>query len=89
MFIIFSLAKSFADLVLSNNHSCSGGSLDETLLIQGVAFKKSFSYAGFEQQPKKFKDAKVSTYIYIYIYMRALAKQRRSTVIIICVQSNP
>ncbi len=84
LFIIFSLAKSFADLVLSNNHSCSGGSLDETLLIQGVAFKKSFSYAGFEQQPKKFKDAKVST----YFYARA-RKQRRSTVIIICVQSNP
>jgi len=37
----------------------SGGALDDTLLIQGVAFKKSFSYAGFEQQPKKFVDPKI------------------------------
>merc|ERR1711991_84140 len=28
-------------------------------LIAGVAFKKTFSYAGFEQQPKAFDDAKV------------------------------
>ncbi len=24
------------------------------MLVNGVAFKKTFSYAGFEQQPKKF-----------------------------------
>ena len=30
----------------------SGGSMTDTLLIEGVAFKKTFSYAGFEQQPK-------------------------------------
>ena len=27
--------------------------------LQGVAFKKTFSYAGFEQQPKKFENPKV------------------------------
>lgn len=32
----------------------TGGSIEETVLIDGVAFKKTFSYAGFEQQPKKF-----------------------------------
>jgi T-complex protein 1 subunit eta len=26
------------------------------MLVRGVAFKKSFSYAGFEQQPKTFKN---------------------------------
>jgi T-complex protein 1 subunit eta len=26
------------------------------MLVKGVAFKKSFSYAGFEQQPKSFKN---------------------------------
>ena len=26
------------------------------MLVRGVAFKKSFSYAGFEQQPKSFKN---------------------------------
>ena len=30
----------------------SGGSMTDTQLIEGVAFKKTFSYAGFEQQPK-------------------------------------
>jgi len=33
-----------------------GGSLTDSVLIKGVAFKKTFSYAGFEQQPKKFKN---------------------------------
>jgi T-complex protein 1 subunit eta len=36
-----------------------GGSLEDTLLVEGVAFKKTFSYAGFEQQPKYFKKPKV------------------------------
>lgn len=36
-----------------------GGSSTESFLVQGVAFKKAFSYAGFEQQPKHFKDPKV------------------------------
>jgi len=31
-----------------------GGALQESVLVDGVAFKKTFSYAGFEQQPKKF-----------------------------------
>ena len=29
------------------------------MLIDGVAFKKTFSYAGFEQQPKKFTNPKI------------------------------
>merc|ERR1719187_1742766 len=36
-----------------------GGALEESQLIQGVAFKKTFSYAGFEMQPKKYKDPKI------------------------------
>lgn len=36
-----------------------GGALQDSLLVKGVAFKKSFSYAGFEQQPKKFTNPKV------------------------------
>ena len=34
-------------------------SLQDSLLIKGVAFKKTFSYAGFEQQPKSFVNPKV------------------------------
>merc|ERR1719499_1615208 len=37
-----------------------GGSVTECQLIQGVAFKKTFSYAGFEQQPKKFQSPKIA-----------------------------
>jgi T-complex protein 1 subunit eta len=28
----------------------------DSFLVEGVAFKKTFSYAGFEQQPKSFDD---------------------------------
>merc|ERR1719440_48183 len=37
----------------------TGGSLTDTMLIDGVAFKKTFSYAGFEQQPKRFDNPKI------------------------------
>ena len=37
----------------------AGGALEDSMLVQGVAFKKAFSYAGFEQQPKSFKKPKV------------------------------
>jgi len=36
-----------------------GGSVTDSFLVEGVAFKKTFAYAGFEQQPKHFKDPKV------------------------------
>ncbi|RIB06918.1 T-complex protein 1 subunit eta [Gigaspora rosea] len=36
-----------------------GGAMQDSLLISGVAFKKTFSYAGFEQQPKYFKNPKI------------------------------
>ncbi|XP_068222841.1 T-complex protein 1 subunit eta [Palaemon carinicauda] len=37
-----------------------GGSLEESLLIDGVAFKKTFSYAGFEMQPKNYNNPKIA-----------------------------
>lgn len=37
----------------------TGGSVTDSVLVQGVAFKKTFSYAGFEQQPKSFKNPKI------------------------------
>lgn len=37
----------------------TGGALQDSLFVNGVAFKKTFSYAGFEQQPKNFKDPKI------------------------------
>jgi T-complex protein 1 subunit eta len=37
----------------------TGGSINDSFLVSGVAFKKTFSYAGFEQQPKSFKNPKI------------------------------
>lgn len=37
----------------------TGGSITDSFLVDGVAFRKTFSYAGFEQQPKHFKNPKI------------------------------
>jgi len=37
-----------------------GGALEDTELIPGVAFKKTFSYAGFEMQRKTYKNPKIA-----------------------------
>ncbi|KAJ2079754.1 T-complex protein 1 subunit eta [Coemansia sp. RSA 988] len=37
-----------------------GGAMQDSLLVDGVAFKKAFSYAGFEQQPKSFHAPKIA-----------------------------
>jgi len=37
-----------------------GGSLEESLLVPGVAFKKTFSYAGFEMQQKSYKNPRIA-----------------------------
>ncbi|XP_078494544.1 T-complex protein 1 subunit eta isoform X1 [Ciona intestinalis] len=38
----------------------SGGALEDSKLVSGVAFKKTFSYAGFEMQRKKYKNPKIA-----------------------------
>lgn len=38
----------------------SGGALSDSKLVAGVAFKKTFSYAGFEMQPKKYSNPKIA-----------------------------
>ncbi|KAI4457495.1 chaperonin [Holotrichia oblita] len=37
-----------------------GGALEDSLLVAGVAFKKTFSYAGFEMQPKVYQNCKIA-----------------------------
>ncbi|KAF5019494.1 hypothetical protein F66182_8501 [Fusarium sp. NRRL 66182] len=37
-----------------------GGSLTDSMFINGVAFNKTFSYAGFEQQPKTLTQPKIA-----------------------------
>ena len=34
--------------------------MQDSRLIAGVAFKKTFSYAGFEMQPKKYSNPKIA-----------------------------
>lgn len=38
----------------------AGGALEDSFLVAGVAFKKTFSYAGFEMQPKNYKNCKIA-----------------------------
>lgn len=49
------------DLRLVGVKKVIGGGLRDSFLVDGVAFKKTFSYAGFEQQPKAFKGAPTAT----------------------------
>lgn len=34
----------------------TGGSVTDSFMVEGVCFRKTFSYAGFEQQPKSFEN---------------------------------
>ncbi|GMH33334.1 hypothetical protein BSKO_01168 [Bryopsis sp. KO-2023] len=47
------------DLKLVGVKKVTGGGLRDSFLVDGVAFKKTFSYAGFEQQPKSFDNPKI------------------------------
>ena len=38
----------------------TGGALEDSFLVDGVAFKKTFSYAGFEMQPKTYLNPKIA-----------------------------
>ncbi|XP_042888332.1 T-complex protein 1 subunit eta-like [Penaeus japonicus] len=38
----------------------TGGALEDSQLVDGVAFKKTFSYAGFEMQPKRYENPKIA-----------------------------
>lgn len=48
------------DLRLVGVKKVGGGSVTDSRLIRGVAFRKTFAYAGFEQQPKHFKNVRVA-----------------------------
>jgi len=47
------------DLNMIGMKQVQGGSLLDSMLVEGVAFKKTFSYAGFEQQTKMFTNPKI------------------------------
>jgi len=56
---VLSLDREELDESLIGVKRIPGGGMQDSLLIQGVSFKKTFTYAGTEQQPKQFKDPKI------------------------------
>ncbi|KAJ6239189.1 t-complex protein 1 subunit eta [Anaeramoeba flamelloides] len=55
-----SLDPEFPEVDLIGIKKVGGGAMEESFIVNGVAFKKTFSYAGFEQQPKKFTTPKIA-----------------------------
>lgn len=53
------LDKDLLDRDLIGVKLVTGGSITDSFLVEGVAFKKTFSYAGFEQAPKQFTNPKI------------------------------
>ncbi|KAK9382032.1 chaperonin Cpn60/TCP-1 family, partial [Kockiozyma suomiensis] len=56
---VLSLDQNDLDESLIGVKKISGGNLEDSFLVDGVAFKKTFSYAGFEQQPKAFANPSI------------------------------
>lgn len=56
---VLSLDQNDLDESLIGIKKIPGGGMQDSQLIKGVAFKKTFSYAGFEQQPKSFVKPKI------------------------------
>jgi len=53
------LDPSLLELKMIGIKKVTGGTMRDSFLVNGVAFKKTFAYAGFEQQPKSFDDPKI------------------------------
>merc|ERR1719446_1113422 len=56
---VLSLDPKHPDLEMIGMKEVQGGALQESILVEGVAFKKCFSYAGFEQMTKAFVSPKI------------------------------
>ena len=56
---VLSLDQTDLDEKLIGMKKIPGGAMEDSYLVKGVAFKKTFSYAGFEQQPKHFNNPKI------------------------------
>lgn len=56
---VLSLDQNDLDENMIGVKKVAGGAMEDSMFVNGVAFKKTFSYAGFEQQPKTFKNPKI------------------------------
>jgi len=57
---VMSLDSHILPLNMIGMKKVPGGALEDSFLVDGVAFKKTFSYAGFEMQRKHFSKAKIA-----------------------------
>jgi T-complex protein 1 subunit eta len=53
---VMKIDQDLLDMKMIGTKKVPGGSVTDSFLVEGVAFKKTFSYAGFEQQPKQFEN---------------------------------
>lgn len=58
---VLSLDQNELDDKLIGIKKIPGGAMEDSIFVNGVAFQKTFSYAGFEQQPKKIEHPKILT----------------------------
>ncbi|CEP60047.1 chaperonin-containing T-complex subunit CCT7 LALA0_S01e01794g [Lachancea lanzarotensis] len=56
---VLSLDQEELDDKLIGIKKIPGGAMEDSIFVNGVAFQKTFSYAGFEQQPKVFENPKI------------------------------
>ncbi|SCU91110.1 LAFA_0F01904g1_1 [Lachancea sp. 'fantastica'] len=56
---VLSLNQDELDDKLIGIKKIPGGAMEDSIFVNGVAFQKTFSYAGFEQQPKVFENPKI------------------------------
>merc|ERR1719446_383578 len=56
---VLSLDPEHPNLEMIGMKKVQGGALQDSVLVEGVAFKKCFSYAGFEQMTKVFENPKI------------------------------
>ncbi|KCZ80535.1 T-complex protein 1, eta subunit, partial [Anncaliia algerae PRA339] len=52
--------KEIEDMHLLGIKKVSGGNIKESCLVEGIAFEKCFTYAGYEQQPKCINNPKIA-----------------------------
>ena len=56
---VLSLDEKAPNLEMIGMKKVPGGALQDSIMVEGVAFKKCFSYAGFEQMTKTFDNPKI------------------------------
>uniref|UniRef100_A0A6Q2XRN2 T-complex protein 1 subunit eta n=1 Tax=Esox lucius TaxID=8010 RepID=A0A6Q2XRN2_ESOLU len=61
-----------------------GGALEDSQLVAGVAFKKTFSYAGFEMQPKRYENPKIAL---LNVELELKAEKDNAEVRVKCVEA--